>query len=158
VIALSERGLMDKEALAAELLKDNTLTGQLSHATCLAALPTAEAKEVTWKSITTEEITTSLREAKLAGFMRALHRPLLSAYVDPYFDLLLETWGKKSYEVASKFVTGMYPSYITNQVTLDKTINWLATTGKDGQAGLRRLVSEGRDSLERALKVQAKDK
>ena len=158
VIALAERGLMDKESLSAELLKDNTLTGQLSHATCLAALPTAEAKEATWKSITTEEITTSLREAKLAGFMRALHRPLLAAYVDPYFDLLLETWGKKSYEVASKFVTGMYPSYITNQVTLDKTINWLATTGKDGQAGLRRLVSEGRDSLERALKVQAKDK
>ena len=158
VIALSERGLMDKAALAAELLKDNTLTGQLSHATALAAMPTAEAKAETWKSITTEEITTSLREAKLAGFMRALHRPLLAAYVDPYFDLLLETWGKKSYEVASKFVTGMYPTYITNQATLDKTINWLATTGKDGQAGLRRLVSEGRDSLERALKVQAKDK
>jgi aminopeptidase N len=158
VIALSERGLMDKESLAAELLKDNTSTGQLSHATALAAMPTAEAKAETWKSITTEEITTSLREAKLAGFMRALHRPLLAAYVDPYFDLLLETWGKKSYEVASKFVTGMYPAYITNQATLDKTINWLENTGKDGQAGLRRLVSEGRDSLERALKVQAKDK
>ena len=158
VIALSERGLMDKEALAAELSKDNTLTGQLSHATALAAMPTPEAKAETWKSITTEEITTSLREAKLAGFMRALHRQLIAAYVDPYFDLLLETWGKKSYEVASKFVTGMYPAYITNQATLDKTINWLATTGKDGQAGLRRLVSEGRDSLERALKVQAKDK
>jgi aminopeptidase N len=158
VIALSERGLMDKEALAAELSIDNTLTGQLSHATALAAMPTAEAKAETWKSITTQEITTSVREAKLAGFMRALHRPLLAAYVDPYFDLLLETWGKKSYEVASKFVTGMYPAYITNQATLDKTINWLATTGKDGQAGLRRLVSEGRDSLERALAVQAKDK
>ena len=158
VIALSERGLMDKESLAAELLKDNTLTGQLSHATALAAMPTPEAKAETWKSITTQEITTSLREAKLAGFMRALHRPLLAAYVDPYFELLLETWGKKSYEVASKFVTGMYPAYITNQATLDKTINWLENTGKDGQAGLRRLVSEGRDSLERALKVQAKDK
>ena len=158
VIALAERGLMDKAALAAELLKDNTLTGQLSHATCLAALPTAEAKAESWKSITTEEISTSVREAKLAGFMRALHRPLLAAYVDPYFDLLLETWGKKSYEVASKFVSGMYPIYITNQVTLDKTINWIATTGKDGQAGLRRLVSEGRDALERALAVQAKDK
>ena len=158
VIALAERGLMDKPALSAELLKDNTLTGQLSHATCLAALPTAQAKAETWKSITTEEISTSEREAKLTGFMRALHRPLLAAYVDPYFDLLLETWGKKSYEVASKFVSGMYPIYITNQATLDKTINWLATTGKDGQAGLRRLVSEGRDALERALTVQAKDK
>jgi aminopeptidase N len=43
-------------------------------------------------------------------------------------------------------------------VTLDKTINWLDTTGKDGQAGLRRLVSEGRDALDRALKAQARDK
>jgi len=158
VIALAERGLMDQQALAAELLKDNTLTGQLSHATALAALPTPEAKAQTWKSITTEEISTSLREAKIAGFMRALHRPLLASYVDPYFDLLLETWGKKSYEVASKFVMGMYPTFITTQATLDKTITWLNTTGKDGQAGLVRLVSEGRDALERALKVQAKDK
>ncbi len=158
VISLAERGLMDKAALSAELLKDNTLTGALSHATALAALPTADAKSDTWKSITTEEISTSQREAKLAGFMRALHRPLLAAYVDPYFDLLLDTWGKKSYEVASKFVVGMYPIYVTTQETLDKTVNWLNTTGKDGQAGLRRLVSEGRDSLERALKVQAKDR
>jgi aminopeptidase N len=149
---------MDKEELSAQLLKDNTLNGQLSFASALAARPTADAKEETWKSITTEDISTSQREAKLAGFMRALHRPLLSAYVDPYFDLLLSIWGKKSYEVASSFVSGMYPIYITNQVTLDKTINWLNTTGKDGQAGLRRLVSESRDSLSRALKVQELDK
>ena len=90
--------------------------------------------------------------------MRALHRPLLAAYVDPYFALLMETWGKKSYEVASKFVMGMYPTYITTKETVDKTTTWLDTTGKDGQAGLRRLVSEGRDTLERALRVQAKDK
>ena len=158
VIALAERGLMDTPALAAELLKDNTLTGQLSHATALAALPTSQAKSQTWKSITTEDLSTSQREAKIAGFMRALHRPLLSAYVDPYFDLLLETWGKKSYEVASKFVMGMYPTYITTQDTLEKTTTWLNTTGKDGQAGLRRLVAEGKDALERALKVQGRDK
>lgn len=158
VIALAERGLMDKEDLAVQLQKDNTLNGQLFHASALAARPTPGAKEETWISITTEDISTSLREAKLAGFMRALHRPLLTAYVDPYFDLLLQFWGKKSYEVASSFVSGMYPIYLTNQSTLDKTISWLNTTGKDGQAGLRRLVSEGRDSLSRALKVQELDK
>ncbi|MDA3030631.1 MAG: aminopeptidase N, partial [Actinomycetota bacterium] len=158
VIALTERGRMDKEELAAQLLKDNTLNGQLSHASALAARPTPQAKEETWISITTEDISTSLREAKLAGFMRALHRPLLASYVDPYFDLLLQFWGKKSYEVASSFVSGMYPIYLTNQVTLDKTVNWLNTTGKDSQAGLRRLVSEGRDSLSRALRVQELDK
>ena len=158
VIALAERGLMDKDELAFQLQKDNTLNGQLSYASALAARPTPQAKEETWISITTEDISTSLREAKLAGFMRALHRPLLAAYVDPYFDLLLQFWGKKSYEVASSFVSGMYPIYLTNQVTLDKTVNWLNTTGKDGQAGLRRLVSENRDSLSRALKVQELDK
>ena len=158
VTALAERGLMDKAALSAELLKDNTLTGQLAHATCLAALPTPEAKAETWKSLTTAEISTSVREAQIAGFQRALHRPLLAAYVDPYFDLLMETWGKKSYEVASKFATALYPVFITTQETLDKTIKWLDTTGKDGQAGLRRLVSEGRDALDRALKAQARDK
>jgi aminopeptidase N len=158
VTALAERGLMDKAALSAELLKDNTLTGQLAHATCLAALPTPEAKLETWKSLTTAEISTSVREAQIAGFQRALHRPLLAEYVDPYFDLLLDTWGKKSYEVASKFATALYPVFITTQATLDKTINWLDTTGKDGQAGLRRLVSEGRDALDRALKAQARDK
>jgi len=158
VIALSERGLMSDDELAAELALDNTLTGQLSYQSALAARPTAAAKDEIWRSITTEEISTSQREAKIAGFMRPLHRPLLAAYVDPYFDLLLQTWGKKSYEVASKFATGMYPTYITSEQTLNKTIDWLATTGKDGQAGLRRLVSEGRDAIERALKVQAKDK
>jgi len=158
VIALAERGLMDKDELAFQLQKDNTLNGQLSYASALAARPTPQAKEETWISITTEDISTSLREAKLAGFMRALHRPLLAAYVDPYFDLLLQFWGKKSYEVASSFVSGMYPIYLTNQVTLDKTVNWLNTTGKDGQAGLRRLVSENRDSLSRALLVQELDK
>jgi aminopeptidase N len=158
VIALAERGLMDKDELALQLQKDNTLNGQLSHASALAARPTADAKAETWISITTEDISTSLREAKLAGFMRALHRPLLAAYVDPYFDLLLQFWGKKSYEVASSFVSGMYPIYLTNQVTLDKTVNWLNITGKDGQAGLRRLVSENRDALSRALLVQELDK
>ena len=158
VIALSERGLMSDDELAAELALDNTLTGQLSYQSALAARPTAAAKDEVWRSITTEEISTSQREAKIAGFMRPLHRPLLAAYVDPYFDLLLQTWGKKSYEVASKFATGMYPTYITSEETLNKTIDWLATTGKDGQAGLRRLVSEGRDAIERALVVQAKDK
>ena len=60
--------------------------------------------------------------------------------------------------MASKFVMGMYPTYITTQDTLEKTTTWLNTTGKDGQAGLRRLVAEGKDALERALKVQGRDK
>jgi aminopeptidase N len=157
VIALTERGLMDQAALEQELKLDNTLTGKLSYQTALAARPIAQAKAEVWKSITEDELSTSEREAKLAGFMRALHRPLLANYIEPYFELLIETWGKKSYEVASKFVTGMFPIYITTQATLDKSNQWLNGAGKDSQAGLRRLVIEAKDSLERALSVQKRD-
>ena len=157
VIALTERGLMDEAQLTDELKLDQTLTGKLSYQTALAARPIQSAKQQVWDEITTGDLSTSQREAKVAGFVRPLHRPLLAAYVDPYFDLLLDTWGKKSYEVASKFVSGLYPIYLTTQEVLDKTNAWLDGAGKDGQAGLRRLVIEAKDSLERSLKVQQKD-
>ena len=76
---------------------------------------------------------------------------------DQYFDLLLSTWNGKSYEVASKIVNGLYPTYVISKETLDKTNKWLETTGKDAATGLRRLVTEARDAMERALKVQSID-
>jgi aminopeptidase N len=157
VIALSERGLLSDDQLTEQLKLDQTLTGELSYQTALAARPTQAAKAAVWQELTTAELSTSQREAKLAGFVRPLHRPLLAAFVDPYFELLLEIWGKKSYEVASKFISGLYPIYLTNQEILDKTNAWLTGVGKDGQVGLRRLVIEGKDSLERALTVQLRD-
>ena len=89
--------------------------------------------------------------------MRYGQRDLLAAYVDPYFDSLLTMWDSASFDIGSSFVELCYPTYITNQATLDKTINWLDATGKDSAAGLRRLVSESRDALSRSLKAQAKD-
>jgi aminopeptidase N len=157
VLALVERGMMDKKELETELAKDNTFTGQLSYQTCLAAFPDQTAKDEAFKSISVEDITNSQRESKLQGFQRPLHRKVLANYVDKYFDLLLSTWNGKSYEVASKIVNGLYPTYVINQDTLAKTNKWLDTTGKDAAAGLRRLVSEARDAMQRALNVQSID-
>jgi aminopeptidase N len=89
--------------------------------------------------------------------MRSGQRDLLASYVDPYFDSLLTMWDNASFDIGSSFVELCYPTYTTNQATLDKTIKWLDTTGKDSAAGLRRLVSESRDALSRSLKAQAKD-
>ncbi|MEY3434245.1 MAG: hypothetical protein RL057_625, partial [Actinomycetota bacterium] len=47
--------------------------------------------------------------------------------------------------------------YVISQSTLDKTNAWLNGVGKDGHPTLRRHVLEAKDSLERALKVRAKD-
>ena len=157
VLALCERGLFTRAQLDAELERDNTINGQLGHATCVAAFPTAEAKAAAWNSITKEELTSSIRASIHRGFMRSGQRDLLASYVDPYFDLLIKMWDSASFDIGSSFVELCYPTYITNQATLDKTINWLETTGKDSPAGLRRLVSESRDALSRALKAQARD-
>jgi len=51
----------------------------------------------------------------------------------------------------------LYPRYVVTQAVLDKTDAWLTGVGKDAPAVLRRLVSEGRDSLARTLRVQIKD-
>lgn len=89
--------------------------------------------------------------------MRSGQRDLLAKYVDPYFDSLLTMWDSASFDIGSSFVELCYPTYITDKATLDKTINWLETTGKNSAAGLRRLVSESRDALSRALTAQGKD-
>jgi len=89
--------------------------------------------------------------------MRARQIDLLAAYVDPYFDALLEMWSSSSFEVASSSVELLYPRYIITPETLEKTDSWLTGVGKDAPEVLRRLVSEGRDSLSRALRIQNKD-
>ena len=64
----------------------------------------------------------------------------------------------KSYEGAAKFVTGMYPSWVVSDLTVEKTNAWLNGAGKDAPTVLRKLVKESQDGLIRALKVQKLDK
>jgi len=156
VNGLVERGIFGKAELDAELSRDNTINGQMGHAQGIAAIRTAEAKAIAWNSITKEDMTSSIRESTLRGFLRASQRELLTPYVDKYFDLLLDMWGKKSYDISSSYVDMCFPIYTTEQSTLDKANNWLASH-KDAASGLIRLVSENRDALARALKAQAKD-
>jgi aminopeptidase N len=157
VNALVEKGVYGDAELKAELDRDNTFNGNLNYLYGLAGRINLESKKEVWKSITTEELTSSTREAKFKGFNCPRNREILAEFVDPYFELLIPTWGK-SYEVGSKFTVEGFPIYITTPETLAKTEHWLNVTGKDAAAGLRRLVSENRDSLVRALKAQECDK
>lgn len=155
--SLVERGALTKSDLDAELAKDNSLSAQLSHALGLAALPTVESKNDAWRKITKEEMSSAFREKTLQGFMRTTQRELLATWIDPYFENLLEMWGKKSYDISSSYVELCYPSLQISQAVVDKTNNWLANEGKDAAAGLKRLLGEARDAMVRALLAQAKD-
>ncbi len=157
IICLTERGAYLRAELDAELIRDNTTNGALAHELAVAAMPTPSAKATAWDRAVNEDCSTSIRSSLVSGFQRPIQRDLLAAYVDTYFSILLKVWESKSYEGASKIVTGLYPSYVIHQSTLDKTINWLADEGRDAPAVLRKLVGESRDSLSRALNVAKKD-
>ncbi len=154
---LVEKGVATRADINQELTRDNTVTGENAHQLCLAAFPDAESKAWAWTESTESDITNSKRVATLSGFARPLHRDLIEGYVDRYFEILLDVWGKKSYEVSSKIVSLLFPAYIVKESTLAKANGWLGGEGKDAPAILKRLVAEGRDALERALKVKAID-
>ena len=157
VITLATRGAITRDEIDSTLAHDQTITGELSHAEAIAALPDPVIKAETWKLLLGNELSTSKRSALSSGFMSVRQIDLMSAYVDPYFDSLLQMWNNTSFEVASKSVKLLYPRYIISQETLNKTDAWLNGAGKDAHEVLRRLVSEGRDSLARSLKIQEKD-
>jgi aminopeptidase N len=157
LIALTERGAATKAELDAELASDNTTSGNLAYQSAKAATPNSEAKAYAFNTVMHQDAQTSVRTALVAGFQRPIQRHLLEPFVDLYFENLLSEWESKSYEGAAKFVTGMYPSWIISQVTLDKTNAWLNGVGKDAPAVLRKLVKESQDGVIRALKVQALD-
>jgi aminopeptidase N len=158
LIALTERGATTKSELEGELAKDNTTTGNIAFETALAASPNSDAKAYAFNKVRDESAATSIRSALVSGFQRPSHRHLLTPFVDLYFDNLLTEWDSKSYEGAAKFVTGMYPSWVVSDLTVDKTNAWLNGAGKDAPAVLRKLVKESQDGLIRALKVQKLDK
>ena len=157
LIALTERGAATQAELDTELASDNTTSGNLAYQSAKAATPNAEAKAYAFNTVLNQDAQTSVRSALVAGFQRPIQRHLLTPFVDIYFDNLLKEWESKSYEGAAKFVTGMYPSWIITQETLDKTNSWLNGVGKDAPAVLRKLVKESQDGIIRALKVQALD-
>ena len=156
--ALTERGAATKAELEAEVAKDNTTTGNLAYETCLAAIPTHEAKVYAFNKGMDVEAATSVRTALVAGFQRPIHGKLLEPFIDLYFSNLISVWESRSYEPAAKFVTGFYPTWVVKQSTVDATNTWLDGAGKDSPAVLRKLVKESQDGLIRALKVQALDK
>ena len=159
LISLVERGLSTISEVDEELKRDNTLTGQLAHERCMAAFPNLEAKEAAFKKATENfEISNWTRLSAIQGFARPLHRDFHAKFIDRYFGLILDIYNTKSYEDSSNIIDLLFPTYVTTTETLAKTNNWLSTVGKDAHPTLRRHVIEGKDSLERALRVQAVDK
>ncbi|MCZ2403958.1 aminopeptidase N [Paenarthrobacter sp. Z7-10] len=151
-------GRLGPEAIDAELERDNTQTGQLAAAGARAAVPTAEAKAAVWDAVVVNgDMPNAAQRSAITGFTRVHNTALLQPFVDTYFGSIRKVWATKSHEISSTIVTGLYPTLLVSQSTLDATDAFLAELGSETPA-LRRLVLESRDGVMRALKARAADR
>ncbi|PVZ59516.1 aminopeptidase N [Arthrobacter sp. H-02-3] len=159
--ALAANGEATVAQLDGELARDNTAAGKSGHATALAARPEEAVKEAAWQeAVHGTSLSNQLLSATIAGFNTA-PAPLLRGFTDRYFDCLVDVWGGRSIEIASRIVRGLYPagqdldgSTPDTHSVIVRTDHWLAGHPEAPRA-LRRIIIEQRSHLHRSLTAQA---
>ncbi|MEU1115540.1 aminopeptidase N [Streptomyces sp. NPDC005879] len=156
VARLAATGRLDEAGIAAELERDKTAAGERYAASARAALPTAEAKAAAWASVVeSDTLPNAIQEAVIGGFVQTDQRELLAPYTEKFFAAVKGAWDSRSHEMAQQIATGLYPALQVSMATLDATDAWLAEA--DPSPALRRLITESRAGVERALRARAAD-
>jgi len=153
---LVSRGASGKDEIDAELARDATDAGERHAAACRAAIPTAEAKQEAWETLTGGELTIAMFRAMLAGFADPDQPQLVEPYREKYFEVVGDVWRNWSSAMAQDFVSGVYSVCAISLETVEMTDAYIKAA--DPPAALRRLLTEGRDDVLRALRCQARDR
>ncbi|MET8829933.1 aminopeptidase N [Streptomyces sp. NPDC004610] len=153
---LAAVGRYQESEIAGEYERDRTAAGERHAASARAARPTPEAKAEAWASVVeSDKLPNAVQEAVISGFVQTDQRELLTPYTETYFTALKGVWESRSHEMAQQIAVGLYPAVQIAPGTLERTDAWLAEA--EPNAALRRLVSESRAGVERALRAQAAD-
>ena len=153
---LIANGRAEPAEIEAELDRDRTASGERAAAQAHALVPTAAAKEETWRRLTGSEILpNSLQRALLLGFFHPAQLELTAPYVSRFFEVVDEVWATRDSEPAQEFLVLAYPTYYVDDHAIALADTWLASKGHPDP--LRRLVAEGRDAVVRAKRARAKD-
>ena len=156
--ALSANGEASEDDVVAELDRDPSAAGLRHAATARALHPSAEAKAEAWRLATEDDnLPNAMQEAIIRGFAHATQGQLLEPYAQRYFDTVPAVWERRTSELAQNVVIGLFPTWTSTitQDTLDAADGFLART--ELPSALRRLVSEGRSDVARALRARAAD-
>jgi aminopeptidase N len=154
--ALAAHGVMGEDEIAAEQDRDATATGRRQAERTRALLPTPAAKERAWqRAMRDDELPNAISEAIIAGFSHPVQKQLLVPYLDRYFTEIADVWDRRTSERAQSCVVGLFPSWVVEQRCVDAADSWLEAT--EHPPALRRLVSEGRAGVVRALAARVFD-
>ncbi|PZS39995.1 MAG: aminopeptidase N, partial [Pseudonocardiales bacterium] len=154
--ALAAHDVVDEDEIAAEQDRDATATGRRQAERTRALLPTAAGKERAWqRAMRDDELPNAISEAIIGGFSHPAQKQLLVPYLDRYFAEIADVWDRRTSERAQSCVVGLFPSWVVEQRCVDAASTWLEAA--EHPPALRRLISEGRAGVVRALAARAFD-
>ncbi len=154
--ALVAHGAAGPVEIAAEEERDPTATGRRRAESTRALRPTIEAKVEAWdRAVNDDDLPNAVSEAVIAGIQHPGQKTLLQPFVARYFADVADVWDRRSSERAQSMVVGLFPSWSITQDTVTAADTWLA---EERPPALRRLVSEGRAGIVRALAAQEFDR
>ncbi len=152
MVAMGAAGAAEIDA---EVARDATATGIRRAATARALLPSEEAKAEAWRQAFHDDaVPNAVHEALLRGFWHPAQHELTGSYVERYFEEIRPLWDRRPGEIAKNAVQYLFPPVVEPR-TLAAADAWLGDA--EQPSPLRRLVSEGRDGIARALRARERD-
>ncbi|WP_030456777.1 aminopeptidase N [Herbidospora cretacea] len=153
--ALVVGGVLGAADIDAELVRDATATGERSAAQARASIPTEEAKASAWARIVSGELSGAVLRSTILGFGEPRRVDLLEPYGPAFFAEVTGIWKNWTSDSAQNFAVGCYPTHLIRPETAEATHELIASA--QPPHGLKRLLLEGADGINRALRARAKD-
>ncbi|GAB2739423.1 aminopeptidase N [Streptomyces bullii] len=150
---LAVLGATDEAAIAAELDRDPSATGQEGAARCRAALPDAQAKAKAWEAMfATDDLSNYLFTATAQGFWQPEQADLVREYVPRYYTDAVAVAARRGPAIADAAGRWAFPAHAVDAESLRLGEDCLRDA--DPIPALRRKLVDQLDDLARALRVR----
>ncbi|MEU3335984.1 aminopeptidase N [Streptomyces sp. NPDC006668] len=150
---LAVLGATDEAAIAAELERDPSATGQEGAARCRAALPDPEAKARAWEGMFgRDDLSNYLFIATAQGFWQPEQADLVRQYVPRYYADAVAVAARRGPAMADAAGRWAFPAHAVDEETL--RLGEACLTDANPIPALRRKLADQLDDLARALRVR----
>ncbi|OIJ89071.1 aminopeptidase N [Streptomyces colonosanans] len=150
---LAVLGAVDETAIAEELDRDPSATGQEGAARCRAALPDPEAKRRAWEAMfTTDDLSNYLFTATAQGFWQPEQAELTEEYVDRFWTDAPALAARRGPAIAAEAGRWAFPRYAVHADTVRRGEQCLREA--DLIPALHRRLVDELDDMARALRIR----